>query len=182
MGHCTNLASDREVGAYWERQFCVMARDNGFMFSPLQIGRDKSAVAYKGRAWNVLTLPDVVIWTFPGQHHEIKHKNPTRRGEYGLERYRFDALRAFALETEQDVLYTIHNHDLAGGRDVKTNDLAHWFTARIVDLDGQWSGEATLPSWVNGKRKQVPIYFWPQEAWTPLACYWASVIEKDREE
>jgi hypothetical protein len=170
--HCQNLAADRAIGQYWERQFCIMARDYGFMFSPLQIGRDGSAVAYKGRAWNTFTLPDVVIWTYPGQHHEIKHKNPMRNGCFGLERYRYEALRAFAAETRQDVFYTIHNHDLSGGRDAKENKIAHWLTVSIVALDKKWTSERRLASWVNGESCDVITYFWPASLWSPLLIAW----------
>ena len=114
MKQCSNLVADSTLGQYWERQFCCMAANFGFMFSPLQIGRSTSAMAYKGKAFNCFTLPDITIWTFPGQHHKIKHKNPTHTCEFGLEVYRFDALVAFAQETRQDVMYTIDNHDLAG--------------------------------------------------------------------
>lgn len=172
MSHCADLARDRGLGAYWERQFCVMARDYGLMFSPLQIGRSGSAVAYKGHDWNALTLPDVVIWTWPGQHHEIKHKNPTRGGKFGLEQYRFRALLAFAKETQQRVFYTIHNHDLSGGPDAKHNDIAHWVTADVLALDGAWDSLATMSSWVDGKRREVPICFWSRTIWAPLAEVW----------
>ncbi len=172
--HCQDLVRDRTLGQYWERQFCKMARDYGFMFTPMQIGRKESVVAYKGRDWNVYTLPDVTMWTAPGQHHEIKHKNPTRSGEFGLERYRFDALRAFAEETEQGVFYTIHNHDLSGGAQATVNHMAHWLTANVLTLDGRWSVERWMSSWVNGQKRQVSILFWSVELWQPLADLWAS--------
>ncbi len=174
MKHCEDLSADRDIGQYWERQFCIMAARRGFLFTPMQIGRPDSALAYSyGTArWQSLTLPDVTIWTFPGQHHEIKHKNPTRTGCFGLEQYRFDALKRFAAVTQQSVLYTIHNHDLAGGRDAKDNNIEHWITADICALDGTWLEERRLPSWVNGVKKDVFQYFWPAGLWIPLADYW----------
>ncbi len=111
VSHCSNNALDRSVGAYWEQAFCKMAGSYGFTFSPLQLGRTGSAVAsYRdGTAIKHLTLPDVAIWTAPGQYHEIKHKKPTTDGSFGLEVYRFDALKRFADTTRQAIMYTIHN-------------------------------------------------------------------------
>lgn len=139
------------------------------MFSALQIGRDGSTIARKGR--KVFTLPDVTIWTAPGQHHEVKHKNPIR-GTFGLEEYRFRALVAFAGETKQSVLYTIHNHDLAGGRDMRLNNIDHWITADVARLRGRWVDRHDCPTWCNGARAVVPTLFWPVELWMPLEYYW----------
>jgi len=172
MGHCTDNGADREIGKFWERQFCLLAMRRGLMFSPMQIGRNGSAVAYQGPRWKPLTLPDVTVWTAPGQHHEIKHKNPTSHGTFGLERYRLDALLAFARETEQDVMYTIHNHDLAGGRDVQINEVGHWLTVNVLELDGAWSFRGRGWSWVNGKKQEVEICYWPADKWVSLAEYW----------
>jgi len=172
---CVNLGKDRAIGAYWERQFCVLAKQYGFMFTPMQIGRTKSALAYKGngKQWNRFTLPDVTVWTAPGQHHEIKHKEPNRYGSYGLEQYRFDALMAFAKETGQDVLYTIHDHQLAGGKKNKENDIAHWLTIPIVVLDGTWNWTGPGNSWVNGQEKKVTMYYWSTDIWWALSDYWS---------
>lgn len=174
MKHCSNLRADREIGDYWERQFCEMAAEIGLLFTPMQIGRNESAQAYgkNGKKWNTLTLPDVTVWTYPGQHHEIKHKNPTRFGSFGLEAYRLRALLNFARETQQDVMYTIHNHDFSGGRDSRENYLAHWLTVNVLELDGPWNYESFLSSWVNGVEKKVLQYFWPISMWVPLAEYW----------
>lgn len=175
-GHCENLQADRKTGAYWERQFCVLAKQRGLMFTPMQIGRNGSAVAYKGKGWNTLTLPDVTVWTAPGQHHEIKHKEPNRHGSYGLEQYRFDALMAFSEETEQDVLYTIHDHYLAGGKHVQVNRMEDWRTIRVVALDGAWSWSGPGWSWVNGVKKRVGMYYWSQEMWASLDDYWHTTV------
>jgi len=174
MEHCTDNTADRAIGKTWERNFCKLAWERGFMFSPMQIGRVGSAVAYQNhnRTWKPLTLPDVTVWTAPGQHHEIKHKNPTKHGSFGLEKYRLDALLAFAHETEQDVMYTIHNHDLAGGRDAQINEIGHWFTVNVLALDKTWAAKSRGYSWVNGQKKEVAICYWPTDMWAGLAEYW----------
>lgn len=171
--HCQDLTGDRKIGAYWEREFAKMAAAYGKVFSLLQIGRDTSAVfhGYAGK-WNTYTLPDVTIWSAPGEHHEIKHKNPTGGGRFGLEVYRFNALLYFAQVTQSRVMYTIHNHDLSGGRDVKDNSIDHWITADVTGLYGASVDRIWMASWVNGQRKEVPIYFWPTSLWIPLREFW----------
>lgn len=182
--HCQNLTADRSLGRRWERNFCILAAEYGFMFSPLQIGHNGSAVAYghDGKKWNRFTLPDVTVWTYPGQHHEIKHKNPTRDGCFGLEVYRFNALVAFAEATRQHVLYTIHNHDLSGGRDGTENSIEHWLTVRIEELVGAHVRKQQLASYVNSHAQNgIGQYFWKVSLWKPLAEYWGDLIpERDR--
>lgn len=176
--HCQNNKNDRDTGKFWERQFCLMAGDYNKSFTPMQLKRSESIVAHtkNGNRWRSLTLPDIVIWTKPGEHHEIKHKNPIdlRDGgpSFGLEVYRFNALLWFANEISQNVMYTIHNHDKAGGREVEVNDIDHWETANILYLNGKWHSCRPVFSWVNGQKKEVSIYYWPVSLWTPLKKYW----------
>jgi len=172
--HCVDNKKDRATGEYWEREFGKMAAANGRVFSFMQIGREKSAQFYSlpGKTWRHRTLPDIAIWTSPGEHHEIKHKNPTPQGSFGLEVYRFEALLEFAEVTKQNVMYTIHNHDLSGGPNAKVNDISHWLTANVLDLDCHWQKESTVDSWVSGEKKRVPIYYWNQSMWQPLKDFW----------
>lgn len=179
--HCKDNAADRILGQDWERNFCVMAGDYGKSFTPMQLKRDTSVVAHikNGNGWKNYTLPDVTIWTAPGEHHEIKHKNPfddwTNGPSYGLEVYRFNALLWFAKETGQNVMYTIHNHNKAGGRDVKENNIEHWETANVLYLNNKWHTCRAGSSWVNGQRKEVDIYYWAITLWTPLSVFWRLV-------
>ena len=167
--HCANNQSDREKGQYWEKCFCNLAGRFGFVFTPLQIGRNGSAVAYelKNGSWNYFTLPDVTIWSSPSQHHEIKHKSPTNDGCYGLEVYRFDALMKFYNLTKQKVMYTIHNHSLNGGTNNRDNYLEHWFTVDISNLNQHWDHvQLNGTSWINGeKRENIQIYYWSSSLW-----------------
>lgn len=177
-----SVESLRELGQYWERQFCIMAGDFGKIFTPNQLDRQEAAMAYQrnGAGWNCYTLPDVVVWSAPGEHHEIKHKDPTRdygRGRsYGLEVYRFNALLSFAEATGQTVLYTIHNHEKAGGRDVKENDISHWATANIKHLNNNWHTCRDNSSLVNGVWKTgISTYYWSIDLWLPLETFWKMV-------
>jgi len=174
--HCTDNRADRKVGEYWERKFCRMAAEKNMVFTPMQIGRQDSAQAagLSGGRWTKYVLPDVTIWTHPGQHHEIKHKDPTRNGWFGLERYRLDSLLAFARLTQQDVMYTIHNHALNCGRDNPENNIEHWLTADVMALVDTWvHKQPNGTSWVNGQKKtDIEIFYWPVELWQPLDGYW----------
>ncbi len=169
--------SDRQLGKFWECRFCDLAGRRGKSFTPQQIGHAGSATWYTP-ARNPLLLPDVTVWTAPGEHHEIKHKNPAARC-YGLECYRLEALVAFRLETAQPVLYTVHDWELAGAPNSRApmpNDLAHWRTVDVIVLADYVTAEClekrSFPTWVNGERQLRPGYFWPITLWQPLAAWW----------
>lgn len=178
--HCLDNAADRAKGAFWERQFCIMAAATGRMFTPHQLKHAGSVVAYQrddSKKLNVYTLPDVTVWSAPTEHHEVKHKNPTRGGEFGLEKYRFDALVHFARETQQDVLYTIHNHDLSGGPDVRINDATHWIAANVLDLNESNYRVSFGSSWIAGVRHDnVKILYWRTSLWSPLLDLWSERV------
>ena len=170
---CIDLNADRELGKKWERNYCILAAKHGKCFTPHQIGRSQSAVAYKyDKKWKILTLPDVTIWTAPGEHHEIKHKNPDKSGCYGLEVYRFDILVEFAKETGQAIFYTIHDHDKAGGKLIEVNNINHWVTANIVELINRQQRTKKGYSWVNGKKELVDIHYWPSNLFQLLRNLW----------
>jgi hypothetical protein len=175
LAHCGNLSGDRKIGQFWERQLCIMAAQLGRVFSPNQLRRDGAAAAYylENGKYHTMTLPDVTIWSDPGEHHEIKHKNPTNRTPrcFGLEAYRFDALIWFWHTTNQRVFYTIHNHDLSGGRNATENNLAHWLTVDVALLEGTMSS-AFGNSYVNGSKKRVKVHYWNAAMWKPLGEQW----------
>jgi len=161
------LDDDRMLGSYWEQEFVKMAIQAGKMVTSLQLNHTKSIIAFKNI--RTLTLPDIVLWTFPGEYHEVKHKSPTRYGSFGLEKYRFDALLDFANETRQKVMYTIHDHSLSGGRESKDNLISHWFTANVMDLNNKWVRLSYGSSWVAGVKKDgIPICYWKKELWRPF--------------
>lgn len=179
--HCQNLTGDRNLGAYWERQFCLQAAQYKKIFTPMQLGKKDSVMAFslKGAQWQRYTLPDVTIWTAPGEHHEIKHKSPFNDRNFGpsfgLEVYRFNALLWFTQETGQNVLYTIHDHSKSGGRDALINDIRHWLTAGVMELNKRWHTQRQTKSWVNGQEKYVDTYYWAVGLWQPLENYWKTV-------
>lgn len=168
--HCTDNNKDRKTGAHWERMFCSMSAEYGLTLTPLQIGRKSSAQAYykENNQWKHLTLPDITIWSDKTEHHEIKHKNPTRANKIGLEVYRFNALKQFRKTTLHNVMYTIHNHDLNDTRESKINNINHWLTCSIDKLQAANYTISDGYSWVGGVKKVVPIMYWDYENWKPL--------------
>lgn len=180
--HLVDVVADRALGAYWERQFCRLAATQRKAFTPQQIGREKAASWFckdDADQWRTTLLPDVTVWTCPGEHHEIKHKAPTRAGCFGLEKYRLDALLDFQSETQQYVLYTIHDWQCAGAlesRAAMPNKLEHWITADILMLEKYIHTRriqpVTFSTYVNGKPATRPGYYWPQSLWMPLDLWW----------
>jgi hypothetical protein len=179
-GHCSNLEGDRALGQKWERLFCALAaKSYDKSFTAHQIGREGSATAIKYRH-HPLTLPDITIWTAPGEHHEIKHKSATKSGCYGLEEYRFDALKWFAEETGQFVMYTIHDHERLG-RDAIENVIEDWYTVEVLELwratvDGR-AQKSAWNSWVNGNSKLCSGWYWHKSIWVPLSRWWGEEID-----
>jgi hypothetical protein len=174
--HCADLESDRALGARWEREFCKLAARKGRVFTPHQIGRNRSASAFSWEGkWRSLVLPDITIWTRPGEHHEIKHKSPTKDGRFGLEDYRIRALKWFSDETGQRVYYTIHNHN--GNRDGTACRDDDWLTADInalwLAIERQDISPLRFHSYVNGQRQGVLGWLWPINLWAPLQALWA---------
>jgi len=176
--HCTDLAENRNIGKEWERNFCLLAARHGRMFTPHQIGRSRSAAAHwRDDKWHSLMLPDITIWTRPGEHHEVKHKSPTGNGLYGLEHYRLVALKRFADETGQTVFYTIHNWARLGDRNSKENRDEDWDTANVQALwratKAGTAKSSRFPSWVNGqKMSDIDGWYWPIRFFKPLVSIW----------
>ncbi len=170
MNHCADNAGDRKLGQYWEEQFGHMAAARGKLFTGHQWKKSQSALAYK-RGGKVV-LPDITIWSRPGEHHEIKHKNPTNDEYFGLERYRLESLVEFAKAAFGETLYTIHDWTTPG-RDNRENNIDHWITAPVLLLSAHVERETDGYSYINAEKKLVPICYWKIEWFGPLADYWA---------
>lgn len=175
-----NNGKDRATGEHWERQFCDLAARFGRTFTPHQIGRpNQSASAYSlgPGGWSTLLLPDVTVWSAPGEHHEIKHKNRTRDGMYGLERYRLDALVRFGNTTGQKIYYTIHDWELAGASSSEervANDIRHWFVGDIADLSRGCTRRGEDWTYYGGGQVKKEIWYWTaSRRWfRPLGEVW----------
>ena len=179
--HCGDLDGDRAIGTFWEHEFCKLATRYNRSFTAHQIGRPKSAQAFyrENGKYRPMTLPDITIWTRPGEHHEVKHKYPTLDGMFGLERYRLDALLWFAEETGQSVYYTIHNYALQDGdlslekkKQLKTNLAEHWLTCAVPELAQCIDKQKPGFSYVNGQKKEVDICYWTTSKFQPVVWLW----------
>ena len=177
--HCTDLNGDRSLGAKWEANFQRAALRWGKAVTRHQVNRTGAAVAYSRISGRHYTLPDVTVWSAPGEHHEIKHKNPTSRGKFGLEVYRFDALVWFANETGQPVYYTIHDWEHAGGKYEEANRPRDWFMVDVRVLAAAPKATFAGSSWVNGVATTVPIHYWAKELWAPLRDVWGDMPARE---
>lgn len=182
--HCADNTLDRSEGGWWELAFGRMAVAHGRTFTAHQAHTLNRAAACSISSTQVWLLPDVTIWTSPGEHHEIKHKNAITLHDvphYGLEQYRFDALLQFRFETRTPVFYTIHDWELAAAagrlrhRDdpsARVNDIADWRTAEVVALEHTVCCRFPGKSYVNGRARTVEILYWPVSLWMSLADVW----------
>jgi hypothetical protein len=172
--------ADRKLGETWEKNFGRAAEWYNKAFFPYQ--RDRTGAARWQSGKRFALTPDVVIFTAGGEHHEVKHKNPSRprKGEpcYGLEVYRLKALVELQRETKQPVFYTIHDWGAAGAK-TSTAPMANlvqdW---RLVAVDKLWTYALErlraegVKTWLNGTFKECPAYYWPTGLWTRLDLYW----------
>jgi hypothetical protein len=177
---CNDNQADRALGGYWEQMFCLMAAQHGRMLTRHQFHAKCAAAAFylnaHGRQCRII-LPDVTLWSAPGEHHEIKHKEPTPRGFFGLEGYRIDSLLWFARASGQPVYYTIHNHYLNGGREDRSNHIEHWITQDVLSLSEEPRDEMHFyklndVTYINGIRSLAKIGYWHQSLFVPLGRLW----------
>jgi hypothetical protein len=173
-------ASARTLGDTWEQRFCDLAAGYNRSFTRHQYKKSEAAncwVSIDGQHHPYL-LPDVTLWSAPGEHHEIKHKNPMPDGYYGLEVYRWKALIWFAKETGQNVMYTIHDHDLAGGPNVNVNKIYHWLTGNVLELDA-YKQLSSWRSFIGGRLsdERVPGYKFHNGLFIPLKMYWDAQLD-----
>lgn len=184
---CTDLNADRALGKKWETKFCRVAAQFGRSFTAHQIGREYSAkaISHNGKKYYPSTLPDITIWTAPGEHHEVKHKDQTSNLEFGLEQYRLDALIWFRRETQQRVFYTIHDYGkqpftTRGERkNSDVNDPLHWVTCDVEEMAQTITRTKLGQSWVNGRPQEVLIHYWRAFKFRPLSGNWGNISEPD---
>lgn len=172
----------RAIGKHWERQFGIMACSYGKEFTPHQWGvQDGAACSYwrdaAGR-WRKQLLPDIAIWSAPGEDHEIKHKSVMNNGCYGYEEYRLRELVRFAGTTGRRVYMTIHDWARAGAArasEITPNRIEDWFCADIEALSRSNSGTFRAQSLVGGRYKDVPQIRWNRDRYfRPLADIWGN--------
>ena len=166
----------RKIGEYWERQFCILGFKHGKAFTAHQWGRKEKAALFYVPGLNPLTLPDITIWSAPGEHHEIKHKTTNQHGCYGLEDYRLLALEKFARETKQFVYYTIHDWKLAGAESadqITENNIEHWRFMNVLYMRKNITKSGNeQETFYNGKYVKKLIHYWEADLFAPLKVLW----------
>lgn len=167
---CRDNNADRTIGQYWQDRFVEMAVQFGCVVEDKQKGKHSSAVA-KSHAGGVI-LPDVQIskrgvTVLP----EIKHKDPTRHGQYGYEQYRLADLVEYANATGLEVIVAIHDHSLAGGKHVKQNRLQDWRWQDVLVLAEEFDCKAAGYTWYAGERVVREIVYWDVARFEPLSTH-----------
>jgi hypothetical protein len=170
--HCGNLTRDRRLGDIWESNFCGLLPD-GCSFIRHQKDRNAASVFGVVDPGGVIRLSpsaDVSVWWGRGitTHHEIKHKNATRGGLFGLERYRINSLCEFMQRVGQDVHYTIHDHDCSGGPHGEVNDIKHWLTLSLQALLSDVDDKRKSASYRNSDRVMEMTYYWHRSRFNTL--------------
>jgi hypothetical protein len=160
-------STDRQIGEEWEVHFTEMVTDLG-----MDCHRPDPPEVW----WKKGLLPDRVVRAGASlEWHEIKHKRPTRNGEYGIEDYRFEANVNLGSHTGNPVLYTIHDWELSGAesRDEPTeNHLEDWLTIDFQALAASPRREGPGMTYRNSSRAETTIYYWSAGLWEPLAWRW----------
>jgi hypothetical protein len=170
--HCGDLSRDRRLGDLWESNFCGLLPD-GCSFIRHQKDRNAGAVfgvVDPGGVIRWSPSPDASVWWGRGitSHHEIKHKNATRSGHFGLEEYRVNSLCEFMQRVGQDVHYTIHDHDCSGGPLSPENDIKHWVTLSLQALLADVDDKRQSPTYRSDRRVMEMTYYWHRSRFNTL--------------
>lgn len=168
---------DRALGEFWEDEFIKMAR--GYEWEAWAFNRVKGGYFLDG-AGNSYISPDVWILRRGEQQYicEIKHKNLAQNNCYGFESYREDSmLRIEANYSNQfgrvQALYAVHNHDMAGGKWAKQNNILHWHAQLLQELSEAGHEGQPVYTYYNGEKSDapVPIKYYPYRCFRPLPYF-----------
>lgn len=165
---CRDLQSDRQKGQFWQDQFVDMARSHGCVAEDKQKGKESSAVAVSCDGG--LILPDAQVSKLGVTVAvEVKHKDPTKHGQYGYEEYRLLDLVRYANATGMQVILAIHDHKLAGGRDVTHNRLRDWRWMDVTEMEKEHDSCGIGPTYFGGQSVNRKIRYWDVLRFAPLA-------------
>lgn len=165
---CRDLQSDRRKGQFWQDQFVDMARSHGCVAEDKQKGKELSAVAVS--CDGALILPDIQVSKLGFTVAvEVKHKDPTKHGQYGYEEYRLLDLVRYANATGMQAILAIHDHKLAGGRDVTHNRLRDWRWMDVTEMERQHDYAAPGVTYFGGEPVVRQIRYWDTSRFAPLA-------------
>jgi len=168
---CRDISADRKIGSYWEGRLIDMAvNEYECVAEPKQRGRIKSAVAMSPSGG--LILPDVQLSKGGATIvPEVKHKDPTRYGQYGYEEYRLDDLVEYAKATGLQVILAIHDHSLAGGKNVTQNRVRDWRWQDVLVLADRHDFSRPGLTWFAGKKVVRNLLYWDVSRFLPLTTH-----------
>ena len=171
--------SDRGLGEYWEDRFIEMARAYGWEAWPFNRLRGST---FRDKAGKRYVSPDVWLLKRKTKQFicEIKHKNLARNGCYGFELYREESMLSIESNYRNqfgsvEALYVINNHDLAGGKNEKENNILHWHAERLSRLSkGGHEGQPQF-TYYNGKvsAQKMRIKYYPYKMFRPIRDFLA---------
>jgi len=168
---------DRALGEFWEDRFIEHAHRYGWEAWPFN--RVKGPT-FQDESGNTYVSPDVWILRRKQKQYicEIKHKNLARNGCYGFEVYRERSMLAIEGGYSNQfgrvqALYVVHNHDLAGGKWAKRDNLLHWHAQHLQVLaEAGYEGQPQH-TYYNGDVSNcpMPIKYYPYRLFRPLPFF-----------
>lgn len=161
---------DRQLGDSWELKFIAIAELFGWKckHTARLIG---PTFEHNGRRF---IAPDVTIQKGSRRYAcEVKHKNPTQSGRYGLEVYRADGLADFEQHYRDKTgrvtsIYVIHDWTDNGTGESSANDIHHWKVQFISVLQNHIFGPYDGPTYYNGQLVEKPINYYSVGMFDPL--------------
>ena len=170
-------ATDRSLGEFWEDVFIKMARSYGWR--AWAFNRAKGATFRDGNGKQYIS-PDVWILRRKAEQYvcEIKHKNLAKNDCYGFEVYREESMLSIEEDYQNQfggviALYVVHNHDLAGGKFVKQNNINHWHAGELKELAERGYEGRPQKTYYNGEvtTETVRIKYYPRQIFLPIQFY-----------
>lgn len=171
-GHCQNHQADRTLGEYWEDELVRIARLFGW--EAWAFSRKKGSTFTDEKNQRYIS-PDVWMLRRGAVQYacEVKHKNPTAQGMYGLEVYRADGLVLLGEKYQNEFgrvlpLYVIHDWTNNGNRDSKRNVLDDWVCESIFALQPYISGTHNGATYYHESVVTRPINYYEAARFQPL--------------
>jgi len=169
--------NDRKIGEFWEDMFCEIARKYGWEAWPFQRMRG-ATFEFNSRRY---ICPDVWILKRNERQYicEVKHKNAAKNGAYGFELYRQNSMLAIERDYTNQfggvvALYVVHNHDVAGGKYARINNIAHWHAQRLRLLsENAVAGKSKTLYNGNVTDSEVDILYYPLTVFEPITKFLA---------
>jgi len=170
---CIDLARDRLKGADAEERFCELMRKNGFKANRLQPKQEKGAATktVKGKR---IVVGDVDVSLPNGEifNAEVKSKYPSQFGAYGIEQYRVEHYRDYEKLSGIPVVYVIEKTKNSKNETVIPIEQREWLWKSFRDLLKKPYKVYEGWTWIGGKKKKAPIYYFEEEWFNNIETDW----------